>query len=415
MNVYLVGGAVRDELLGIEVVEHDWVVVGATADVLRKRGYRQVGRDFPVFLHPETNEEYALARTERKVSPGHTGFAVDASPDVTLEQDLARRDLTINAMAKDQGGRIIDPWGGRRDIANRQLRSVSDAFREDPLRVLRTARFAARFNELGFAVAAETMRTMAEIVGAGELEALPPERVWQETHKALAASRPEVYFEVLRECGALERVFPEIENLFGVPQPKRWHPEIDSGVHTLMALGVSASLSDSTEVRFAVLMHDLGKATTPKAMLPSHHGHGERSVQLIRDLAARLRVPRKFQALAELVARHHGLVHRATELKPRTIVELLTQLDAFRQPDRFEKFLLACEADARGRAGLQTRPYPYADLLRLAQHAAREVGADDVRAAGLDGAELGDAIRIRRIDAVRQALRGAEAPARRES
>ena len=405
MDVYLVGGAVRDELLGIEPGERDRVVVGATAETLLKSGYRQVGRDFPVFLHPDTNEEYALARTERKVAPGHTGFSVDASPEVTLEQDLGRRDLTVNAMAKDSDGRIIDPWGGRKDLADRRLRHVSEAFREDPLRVLRTARFAARFHELGFTVAAETLQIMAAIVASDELESLPPERIWQETHKALATSRPEVFFEVLRECGALKRVFPEIENLYGVPQPERWHPEIDSGVHTMMALALSASLSDAGDVRFAVLTHDLGKATTPKWMLPGHRGHGERSVGLIRDLAARLRVPRSYQELAELVARHHGLVHRATELRPRTIVELLTKADAFRRPERFEKFLLACEADARGRAGLQERPYPQPDLLRRALDAAREVSADGLRADGLDGAELGEAIRIRRIDAVRSALR----------
>ena len=414
MDVYLVGGAVRDELLGLEPGECDWVVVGATAEALLKLGYRRVGRDFPVFLHPETQEEYALARTERKVAPGHTGFAVDASPGVTLEQDLARRDLTINAMAKNADGRIIDPWGGRKDIAERQLRHVSDAFREDPLRVLRAARFAARFHDLGFEVATETMTTMAEIVAADELEALPAERVWQETLKALATPNPQVYFEVLRECGALARVFPEIENLYGVPQPKRWHPEIDSGVHTMMALALGASLSDSTEVRFAVLTHDLGKATTPKWMLPGHRGHGERSVGLIRDLAARLRVPRSYQALAELVARHHGVVHRAAELRPRTIVGLLTDVDAFRRPERFEKFLLACEADARGRAGLEERPYPQADLLRRALEAAREVSADGMRADGVDGAELGEAIRVRRIHAVREALRGERDESRTE-
>jgi tRNA nucleotidyltransferase (CCA-adding enzyme) len=303
MKVYEVGGAVRDALLGLPVKERDWVVVGASAEELEALGYRRVGKDFPVFLHPRTNDQYALARTERKIGPGYTGFAFDTSAGVTLEQDLARRDLTINAIARDESGELIDPWGGRDDLANRVLRHVSDAFREDPLRVLRVARFAARFSELGFTVAADTQALMAEIVASGEIDTLRPERVWQETVKALGENRPDVYFEVLRACGALRHVFPEIDALFGVPQPAQWHPEIDTGVHVLMALRCAARLSRSEVVRFAVLTHDLGKATTPKFELPSHHGHERRSEQLLAQFCARLPVPNRFRELAEHVAR----------------------------------------------------------------------------------------------------------------
>ena len=405
MKVYEVGGAVRDSLLGLPVTEHDWVVVGGSADELLAQGYRRVGKDFPVFLHPTTGEQYALARTERKVGPGYTGFEFDTSSAVTLEQDLARRDLTINAMARDPEGTLIDPWGGREDLERRVLRHVSPAFREDPLRVLRVARFAARFDSLGFTVAPETVELMTEIVASGEIDALRPERVWQETAKALVEARPDVYFLVLRECGALAHVFPEIDALFGVPQPERWHPEIDTGVHTMMALRLAASLSGELAVRFAVLTHDLGKATTPKVFLPRHRGHERRSEELLAKLCSRLPVPNRCRDLAMLVARHHGAVHRATELKPQTLLKLITEVGALREPGRLEDFLLACEADARGRKGLQTREYPQADRFRLALRAAREVDAAQLQAqSGLAGAALGKAIYDTRVSAIRAAL-----------
>ena len=366
MRVYEVGGAVRDALLGLPVTEHDWVVVGASADELAARGFRRVGKDFPVFLHPDTGEEYALARTERKTAPGYTGFEFDAAPTVTLEQDLMRRDLTINAIARAEDGELVDPWSGRADLAARVLRHVSPAFSEDPLRVLRVARFAARFAPLGFVIAPETLELMREIVAAGEMEALRPERVWQETVKALATERPDVYVETLRTCNALARVFPEVDALFGVPQPERWHPEIDTGVHVLMALRMAAQLSRSETVRFAVLTHDLGKGTTPSAMLPSHHGHEQRSEELLDRLCARLPVPNRFRDLALLVARHHGTVHKAAELKPQTVLRLIMAADGLRQPERFDEFLLACEADARGRKGLEQRPYGQGERLRAA-------------------------------------------------
>src|SRR5688572_24768063 len=353
MKIYEVGGAVRDALLGLPVEERDWVVVGATPDDLTAQGFKRVGKDFPVFLHPKTGEEYALARTERKTGRGYTGFAFDTAATVTLEQDLERRDLTINAIARSSDGEIIDPWSGRADLAARVLRHVSPAFREDPLRVLRVARFAARFAPLGFTVAPPTLALMKEIVAAGEMEALTVERVWQETVKGLRTERPDVYFEVLRSCGALARLFPEVDALFGVPQPERWHPEIDTGVHLLMALRVAAELSKSETVRFAVLTHDLGKGTTPSAILPAHHGHEGRSVELLEALCARLPVPNKFRELAVLVARHHGVVHKAAELRPQTVLKLITETDGIRQPDRFDELLLACEADARGRKGLR--------------------------------------------------------------
>jgi tRNA nucleotidyltransferase (CCA-adding enzyme) len=405
MEVYEVGGAVRDALLGLKVKERDWVVVGASADELVSLGYRRVGKDFPVFLHPETGEQYALARTERKVAPGYTGFEFDTSSEVTLEQDLARRDLTINAMARDRHGTLIDPWGGRDDLEHRVLRHVSPAFREDPLRVLRVARFAARFRPLGFTVAAETRQLMSDIVASGEIDALRPERVWQETVKGLGEARPDAYFEELRDCGALRHVFPEIDALFGVPQPERWHPEIDTGVHTLMALKLAASLSASETVRFAVLTHDLGKAATPRLLWPRHHGHERHSEEILERLCARFPVPNRFRDLAVHVARHHGTVHRAAQLKPKTIVDLIASVDGLRQPDRFEDFLLACEADARGRKGLENRPYPQADLLRKALRAARGVDAHRVQTERcLDGAALGEALRAERIKAVKAAL-----------
>jgi tRNA nucleotidyltransferase (CCA-adding enzyme) len=406
MKVYEVGGAVRDALLGLPVRERDWVVVGATPDELIAQGFRRVGKDFPVFLHPETGEEYALARTERKTGPGYTGFAFDTSSTVTLEQDLMRRDLTINAMARGGDGELIDPWSGQADLAARLLRHVSPAFREDPLRVLRVARFAARFAPLGFKVASATLALMKDIVAAGEMEALRPERVWQETVKALATPRPDVYFETLRSCSALQRVFPEVDALFGVPQPERWHPEIDTGVHTLMALRLAAELGGSETVRFAVLTHDLGKGTTPTALLPRHHGHEHRSEELLGRLCERLPVPNRFRELALLVARYHGQVHKAEELKPQTVLKLIMAADGLRQPERFEELLLACEADARGRAGLAARPYPQAARLRTALAAARAVEASEVRSRhNVEGAALGRALHDARLAAIKAALR----------
>ena len=406
MEVYEVGGAVRDALLGLPVKERDWVVVGASADELLAQGYRRVGKDFPVFLHPTTGDEYALARTERKVGRGYTGFQFDTSAAVTLEQDLERRDLTINAIARAADGTLIDPWGGRRDLDARVLRHVSAAFAEDPLRVLRVARFAARFAKLGFTVAPETERLMAEIVASGEIEALTPERVWQETAKALGEDDPGAYIKVLRSCGALARVLPEVDALFGVPQPERWHPEIDTGVHILLALKVAARLTSAPTVRFAVLTHDLGKGTTPQAALPAHHGHERRSEELLAALCERLRVPNRFRDLALHVARQHGTVHRAAELKPRTVLEVLTAVDALRQPERFEEFLLACEADMRGRKGLEERPYVQGEIFRTALRAARSVDAARVRAErNVEGEALGKALHEARLDAVKAALR----------
>ena len=404
MERYLVGGAVRDELLGLPVKERDWVVVGATPQDMEARGYRPVGRDFPVFIHPETGEEHALARTERKTGPGYRGFAVHAAPDVTLEEDLARRDLTINAMARDAQGQLIDPWGGLADLESRTLRHVSPAFQEDPVRILRAARFAARFRGLGFSLAGTTLDLMRSMVEAGEADALVPERVWQETLGALGTAHPEVFLEVLRDCGALARIFPELDALFGVPQPARWHPEIDTGVHLLMCMRQAARLSEYPEVRFAVMTHDLGKGTTPAEILPAHHGHEQRGVTLIEGLCARLRVPVAFRELAVIVARYHGLSHRALALKPSTVVKLIEGLDGLRRPDRFEKFLVACQADLRGRLGREDDPYPQADRLRAAREAAADVSVQPLLDSGLAGPALGEALRKRRIEAVAAAL-----------
>ena len=405
MKIYEVGGAVRDALLGEPVTERDWVVIGARPDDLLAAGYRQVGRDFPVFIHPDSGEEYALARTERKVAPGHTGFEFDTSRTITLEEDLERRDLTINAMALDADGHVIDPFGGRGDLNARVLRHVSAAFREDPLRVLRTARFAAKLAHLGFSIATSTVELMRTIGEEGELVALRPERVWQETQKALQTRRPDIYFTTLRECGALARLYPEVDRLFGVPQPEQWHPEIDTGIHTMMALRLCSGMSDDAAVRFAVLTHDLGKGETPPELWPRHHGHGERSAALIRKMSARLPIPRRFQVLADRVARHHGLAHRAAELRPGTLLELLTAVDGLRRSSpAFDGFLLACEADARGRTGLENRPYEQALLLRRAQQAALGVDAATLATASLEGAELGAAIRDARIAAIARAL-----------
>jgi len=407
MQVYLVGGAVRDRLLGLPVRERDWVVVGARPEELAARGFLSVGREFPVYLHPQTREEYALARLERKTAPGYRGFVTEFTPEVTLEDDLRRRDLTINAMAETESGALIDPYGGRRDLEQRVLRHVSDAFVEDPVRILRLARFAARFAHLGFTVADETRALMRRMVGSGEVDALVSERVWKETERALGERDPQVYFEVLRECGALAVVFPELQALYGVPQPPRWHPEIDTGIHTMLVLGCAARLSSSTAVRFAALVHDLGKARTPREKWPSHHGHEAAGVQLIEQLASRLRVPNAHRELAILTAREHGRVHRAQELRASTVLELLEATDAFRRPERFADLLIACEADARGRTGLEDRPYPQRDYLRRAFAAAAAVTLTAEERAGLAGAQIGERMREKRLAALSALARGA--------
>ena len=398
MEIYLVGGAVRDKLLGMAVKDRDWVVVGATPEEMTTHGYKMVGADFPVFLHPDTKEEYALARTERKSGRGYKGFTVYAGADVTLEQDLARRDLTINAMAEDSAGRLFDPFHGAADLKRGILRHVSPAFAEDPLRVLRVARFAARF---GYPVAPETLALMQTIVAAGEMETLVAERVWSEMERALGEKQPVRFFEVLRECGALQRLLPELDALFGVPQPPEHHPEIDTGVHTFMVLAQAARLSPDPRVRFAALVHDLGKGATPAAQWPKHHGHEQRSVALVRAVCERLRVPNEFRDLAVLVARYHAHCHRAAELRDDTLLETLEALDAFRRPERVEAFVLACEADARGRTGYEDRLYPQADIFRRAFDAARAVDTAAL-AAGRSGAQIGVAIHTARIGAIRK-------------
>jgi len=393
----MVGGAVRDELLGLPVSDRDWVVTGATPEQMLARGYRQVGRDFPVFLHPDTTEEYALARTERKTGPGYHGFVVNSAPDVTLEQDLARRDLTINAMARDATGQLIDPYGGQADLEQRLLRHVSPAFSEDPLRVLRVARFAARFNALGFRIADETLQLMVDMAAGGELTSLAPERVWQECHRALTGPRPAQFFRVLRQCGALPVLLPEVDRLFGVPQPAKYHPEIDSGEHTLMVLEQAERISHDSRVRFAALVHDVGKGTTPASEWPRHIGHEQRGARLIRELSQRLKVPNDHRDLAVLVARYHGLCHRALELKPATLLKLIEDLDALRRGERFQQFLQACEADARGRRGREEHDYPQSSYLRQVLDVVVSVPAAPLVDRGLSGSELAAALRDSRI------------------
>jgi tRNA nucleotidyltransferase (CCA-adding enzyme) len=401
MQIYLVGGAVRDELLGLPVRERDWVVVGARPEELQARGFKPVGKDFPVFLHPRNGEEYALARTERKTGPGYRGFETLFSPDVTLEQDLERRDLTINAIAKDpDGGGLIDPFGGQRDLGERVLRHVSGAFVEDPVRVLRVARFAARFAPLGFKVAPETLDLMREIAARGELDALVSERVWQETQRALEMPAPARFFEVLREANALPIIFPELHALFGVPQPEQWHPEIDTGVHTLMVLEQAAKLSDDPVVRFAALTHDLGKGTTPPSEWPRHIAHEQRGVALVESMCDRLKIPTAYRELAVLVSRYHLDAHRVTELRDSTLLEVVERLDAFRRPARFEQWVLACEADARGRKGLENREYPQADHLRRARDTVAKVTLEPGERDGLDGPKIAEKLRKARLAAL---------------
>ena len=358
MEIYLVGGAVRDSLLDLPVRDKDWVVVGSNAKLMKEQGYLQVGKDFPVFLHPQTKQEYALARTERKVGVGYLGFEFDASEFVTLEQDLLRRDLTINAIAESSDGQLIDPYNGRRDIKDKVLRHVSPAFAEDPLRVLRVAKFAARFARLGFTVAPETLKLMSNIVQSGEIEALVRERVWQEIEQTMGGPAPDVFIAVLRDCGALKSILPEVDRLFGVPQPVKYHPEVDTGLHTLLSLQQAVKLTDDPVIRYATLVHDVGKGVTDKANWPSHHAHETLGLPLQADISKRLHVPNEFAKLAALVCEHHTKMHRIKELRPTTLLKLIEALDGFRRPERVQKFLLACEADARGRTGLEERDYP---------------------------------------------------------
>ena len=385
--------------MGIEHSERDWVVVGATPEQMLADNFKPVGKDFPVFLHPDSHEEYALARTERKTAPGYHGFNFHAAPDVTLEQDLQRRDLTINAIAKDEAGALVDPYGGLADIEARVLRHVSDAFTEDPVRILRVARFAARFHGFDFHIAEETQALMKQMVEAGEVDALVPERVWTETHKALSEDKPSVYFEVLRSCGALTILFPELDRLWGVPQPERWHPEIDTGVHTMMVLDESARLTNDVQVRFAALVHDLGKGTTPKDVLPSHHGHEKRSVKLVKGFSERLRVPNQYRDLALIVAEYHGHFHKIAEMKASTILRTLGAIDAFRRPERFAQFLLACEADARGRTGFEDVLPAQTAQMQACFEAARSVDIQPL-INGLQGEAVRSAIDKAREDAI---------------
>jgi tRNA nucleotidyltransferase (CCA-adding enzyme) len=402
VEIYLVGGAVRDELLDRSVSERDWVVVGATPAELESRGYRPVGKDFPVFLHPQTGEEYALARLERKVAPGYRGFTTEFSPSVTLEQDLARRDLTINAMARDIAGNIIDPFGGRADLDKRLLRHVSPAFVEDPVRILRVARFIARFAHLGFSVAPETLTLMRRMVDAGEADALVPERVWRELARALDEPTPRAAIELLREVGALRVILPELDALFGVPQRPEWHPEVDTGEHTLLALQVAASRGASQAVRFAVLVHDLGKALTPRAEWPRHHAHETLGLPAIEALCARLRVPQEHRELGLLASRFHTHVHRGLELRTSTLLELLEHCDAFRRPTRFAEFLEACECDARGRLGFAEKPYPQRARVEQALEITRSISLTESEREGLDGAAIGERLRSKRLAALKR-------------
>jgi len=399
-RVYLVGGAVRDGLLGLEPRENDWVVVGGRPEDLLEQGYRQVGASFPVFLHPETSEEYALARRERKQGHGYHGFAVDFHPDVSLEEDLLRRDLTVNAMARDEDGKLVDPYGGREDLENRVLRHVSPAFSEDPLRVLRVARFAARLAPLGFTVHPETVALMREITDSGELAHLAAERVWTEVAGAMAAARPGVFVDVLRQCGALAAVLPEVDALFGVPQPEKYHPEIDTGLHVTMAMNLAADEGWPPEVVFALLLHDVGKALTPENEWPSHIRHEQRGVPLARRVCERMRAPTAYSDLALKVTGMHLRCHRLTEMKPATKLKLIEDADLLRRPELLENFMRACEGDYRGRGGFEDRAYPQAKILADSLAAAQAVRARDLDTSGLNGRQIGNRLREARVEAI---------------
>lgn len=400
MQVYLVGGAVRDRILGLPVHERDWVVVGATPEELIGQGYQQVGKGFPVFLHPVSKEEYALARSEKKIGKGYLGFETVFDPNITLEEDLLRRDLTVNAIAECSDGRLIDPYGGQQDLENRILRHVSDAFVEDPLRVLRVARFAARFAHFGFRIADATMELMREISASGELAELTAERVWKEMDRALGEPGAVVFFEVLRECGALVEILPELDQLFGVPQPEKYHPEIDTGVHSLMVLGQAVELTEDRAVRFAALLHDLGKGVTDPALWPRHIGHEQKGKPLVEQLCVRLTAPKEYRQLAVSVAEHHGRCHQAGEMRPDTLLRLLESLDLFRRPERLEPFLIACTADSQGRTGWESVEYPQAEIVRRAFNAAIIPSAKTLITAGVKGKQVGEELRRLRVDAI---------------
>lgn len=401
MQRYLVGGAVRDQLLDIEVYDRDWVVVGSTPEELLNKGYTAVGKDFPVFLHPESKEEHALARTERKVGSGYTGFECYFAADVTLEEDLLRRDLTINAMAQDPDGTIIDPFNGQRDLNDRILRHVSQAFTEDPLRVLRVARFAAKLHHLGFSVADETIELMRHIANSGELEHLTAERVWQEWHKSLSTQDPQVFLSVLKQCDALKVVLPEIDALFGVPQPEKWHPEIDTGIHTLMVAKQAALLSESLPVRFASQVHDLGKGITPESEWPSHKMHCHTGLKLIKSLCERVRIPNEYRDLALMVCEQHSNIHRAAELRPETKLKVLNKFDVWRKPERLQDILICCMADSRGRTGFEDIDYPQKAIFEQAYKAALSVNVQDIIKDGFKGADIRTEMEMRRVEAIK--------------
>lgn len=408
MKIYLVGGAVRDQLLDLPVKDRDWIVVGTDPATLLSLGYQQAGKDFPVFLNPKTKEEYALARTERKSSAGYTGFICDFSPTITLEQDLIRRDLTINAMAQSEDGEIIDPYGGKQDLENRILRHISPAFSEDPLRVLRVARFAARYHSLGFKIASETLALMAELALSGELQHLTAERVWLETEKALNEKNPEIYFETLHKTGALSVLFSEIDALHGVPNPVKHHPEVDSFIHTMLVLKQAVNLTENnpilnkSAVRFAAICHDLGKALTPQNILPHHYGHEQAGIKPTRSLCKRLKVPSYFQELAELTCEFHTHIHKAFELRAETVITLFNRFDVWRKPQRFQEFLQVCLADTRGRTGFETKDYPQIDYINQLLHAANEVDVQQVIADGFEKQAIKNELTKRRILAVKQ-------------
>lgn len=410
MNVFLVGGAVRDRLLGLEVKDRDWVVVGTSPKQMKAAGYRSVGKDFPVFLHPDSHEEYALARTERKTEAGYHGFEFDTAANVTLEQDLERRDLTINAIAEDADGNLSDPFNGQQDLQDRLLRHVSPAFAEDPVRILRIARFLARYHYLGFTIADETLALMTNMVNAGEVDALVPERVWQETVKALGEQNPEQFILALRECGALKILFPEIDRLFGVPQVKVYHPEVDTGIHVMMVLQQCCLLTDDPVTRFAALTHDLGKGITKPDILPHHYGHEEEGVPLVTELCNRLKVPNEYRQLAELTCRYHTHIHRAFDVKPKTLLKVLTVSDAYRRPERFKQFLEACKADSRGRPTFEDRAYLQADFYEKLLEETKAIPVKLIVEKGFKGEQVKEELRRQRLRVIAELRRENQGP-----